>query len=107
MSTPSPYRPGFATQPPLLAGRQHLLQLVETAVRTSGNRRQSFQVLYGPRGVGKTVLLDRYAAIAIEREQAAAAIERGHASGLWCVTRPAHPVTRSERSSNSSTTARG
>ena len=46
MSTPSPYRPGFATQPPLLAGRQHLLQLVETAVRTSGNRRQSFQVLY-------------------------------------------------------------
>ena len=57
MSTPSPYRPGFATQPPLLAGRQHLLQLVETAVRTSGNRRQSFQVLYGPRGVGKTVLL--------------------------------------------------
>ncbi len=70
MSTPSPYRPGFATQPPLLAGRQHLLQLVETSVRTSGNRRQSFQVLYGPRGVGKTVLLDRYAAIAIERKWA-------------------------------------
>ena len=70
MSTPSPYRPGFATQPPLLAGRQHLVQLVETAVRTSGNRRQSFQVLYGPRGVGKTVLLDRYAAIAIERKWA-------------------------------------
>jgi len=70
MSTPSPYRPGFATQPPLLAGRQHLLQLVETAVRTSGNRRQSFQVLYGPRGVGKTVLLDRYAAIAGERKWA-------------------------------------
>jgi AAA ATPase domain len=72
MSTPvpSPYRPGFATQPPLLAGRQHLLQLVETSVRTSGNRRQSFQVLYGPRGVGKTVLLDRYAAIAAERNWA-------------------------------------
>ena len=70
MSTPSPYRPGFATQPPLLAGRQHLVQLVETAVRTSGNRRQSFQVLYGPRGVGKTVLLDRYAAIAMERKWA-------------------------------------
>ncbi len=70
MSDPSPYRPGFATQPPLLAGRQHLLQLVETAVRTTGNRRQSFQVLYGPRGVGKTVLLDRYGAIAMERRWA-------------------------------------
>jgi hypothetical protein len=70
MTTPSPYRPGFATQPPLLAGRQHLVQLVETSVRTSGNRRQSFQVLYGPRGVGKTVLLDRYAAIAGERKWA-------------------------------------
>ncbi len=70
MPTPSPYRPGFATQPPLLAGRESLVQLVETAVRTSGNRRQSFQVLYGPRGVGKTVLLDRYAAIAIERKWA-------------------------------------
>jgi hypothetical protein len=46
------------------------VQLVETAVRTSGNRRQSFQVLYGPRGVGKTVLLDRYAAIAMERKWA-------------------------------------
>jgi hypothetical protein len=70
MSTPSPYRPGFAAQPPLLAGRSHLLQLVETAVRTNGSRRQSFQVLYGPRGVGKTVLLDRYADMALGRDWA-------------------------------------
>jgi len=39
MSAPSPFRPGFATQPPLLAGRQHLVQLVETAMLTQGASR--------------------------------------------------------------------
>jgi len=52
----------------VLAGREHLANLVHTATSTTGNRRESFQVLYGPRGVGKTCLLDRYADIVTERE---------------------------------------
>lgn len=67
MSTTSPYRPGSASQPPVLAGREHLISVVRTATATTGNRRESFQVLYGPRGVGKTCLLDRYADIVAER----------------------------------------
>jgi hypothetical protein len=67
MSTTSPYRPGSASQPPVLAGREHLISVVRTATTTTGNRRESFQVLYGPRGVGKTCLLDRYADIVAER----------------------------------------
>lgn len=67
MSTASPFRPGSAAQPPVLAGREHLVNLVRTATSTTGNRRESFQVLYGPRGVGKTCLLDRYADIVADR----------------------------------------
>jgi AAA ATPase domain len=61
---PSPYQPGSAAQPPVLAGREHLIRTAEVAVGGQGNRRDSFQVLYGPRGVGKTVLMDRYGTIA-------------------------------------------
>lgn len=68
MTGDSPFRPGSAAQPPVLAGREHLANLVHTATSTTGNRRESFQVLYGPRGVGKTCLLDRYADIVTERE---------------------------------------
>jgi AAA ATPase domain len=67
VNTASPFRPGSASQPPVLAGREHLINLVRTATSTAGNRRESFQVLYGPRGVGKTCLLDRYADIVTDR----------------------------------------
>ena len=51
------------------AGRQHL-RLIET----SANLRQRTSIVRSPlrpRGIGKTVLLDCYAAIAIERDQPA------------------------------------
>lgn len=67
-SDASPFRPGAAAQPPVLAGREHLINLVRTSTATTGNRRESFQVLYGPRGVGKTCLLDRYADIVAHRD---------------------------------------
>ena len=68
----SPFRPGSAAQPPVLAGREDLLRSAETLTATGGNGRSSFQVLYGPRGVGKTVVIDRYAQIAESRDWAVA-----------------------------------
>ncbi|MCY4008088.1 MAG: ATP-binding protein [Rhodobacteraceae bacterium] len=56
----NPYSPGAGTPPPELAGRDELIERVAVALDRirSGKSARSF-ILYGLRGVGKTVLLNR------------------------------------------------
>jgi hypothetical protein len=63
----NPYSPGAGTQPPELAGREAIREVVRIAVeRTRRGLSAKSVLLVGLRGVGKTVLLDRM------REDAAA-----------------------------------
>ncbi len=65
----NPYRPGAGSAPPALVGRDDLIDDFEVTVRRSLDRRPGKScVLVGLRGVGKTVLLNRFTQIA-EREK--------------------------------------
>ena len=56
----NPYAPGAGTQPPELAGRDELREMVRIALERARIGRSSRNtVMVGLRGVGKTVLLDR------------------------------------------------
>lgn len=56
----NPYSPGAGTQPPELAGRDALREMVRIALgRICAGRPAKSVMLIGLRGVGKTVLLDR------------------------------------------------
>lgn len=56
----NPYSPGAGTQPPELAGRDEIREVVRIAIERVAIGRSSKSVLMiGLRGVGKTVLLDR------------------------------------------------
>jgi len=60
----SPYSPGAGTLPPVLAGRDRLLQRLMLGlndVATAGRVRTQDVILIGPRGVGKTVAVSAYA----------------------------------------------
>jgi hypothetical protein len=58
----NPFTPGYGTQPPVLAGRDDILDRAIDAYR-NGPGDPSYQMLiYGLRGVGKTVLADAIAA---------------------------------------------
>ncbi len=63
----NPYRPGAGTDPPTLVGRQELLDDFEVTVKRAlrGKPGKSCMVT-GLRGVGKTVLLNRFCGIASE-----------------------------------------
>lgn len=63
----NPYAPGAGNQPPELAGRDEVLEEAKVCIRRvqSGRHAKSF-IFIGLRGVGKTVLLNRVAAIAEE-----------------------------------------
>ncbi len=64
----NPYRPGAGTSPPALLGRDVLITHFSTAVRRALAGRPGKSLMpIGLRGVGKTVLLNRFAEIA-ERE---------------------------------------
>lgn len=56
----NPFAPGAGSQPPELAGREHIVRDAEIALRRviQGRASQS-QLLLGLRGVGKTVLLNK------------------------------------------------
>lgn len=57
----NPYAPGAGTPPPELAGRDSLIQDASIALdRIRAGRASRSIVLYGLRGVGKTVLLNRF-----------------------------------------------
>jgi hypothetical protein len=56
----NPYAPGAGTPPPELAGRDALIERAAIALdRIRGGRAARSVILYGLRGVGKTVLLNR------------------------------------------------
>ena len=61
----NPYRPGAGTLPPALIGRDELIEGFEFTLRRAVNNRpgKSYMAV-GLRGVGKTVLLNRFVAIA-------------------------------------------
>ncbi|AQX81783.1 AAA ATPase domain-containing protein [Plantibacter flavus] len=56
----NPFRPGAGVRPPELVGRQSEIDLVDLMVAKSRRRRNDGgMILYGLRGVGKTVLLNQ------------------------------------------------
>src|SRR5258708_10992661 len=56
----NPYAPGAGTPPPELAGRNELIERAAIALdRIRAGRAARSLILYGLRGVGKTVLLNR------------------------------------------------
>lgn len=72
----NPYRPGGGRRPPALVGRDQEIQDFEIALKRFeiGNDDRS-QLLYGLRGVGKTVLLREFQRIAEERNWSCHPIE--------------------------------
>ena len=55
----SPFTPGFGVAPEFLAGRDALLDSAVVGLRQRIGTHDTFPMLIGPRGYGKTVLLDR------------------------------------------------
>jgi len=65
----NPYSPGAGSPPPELAGRDELIERAAIALdRIRSGRDARSLILYGLRGVGKTVLLNRIAQDAEARE---------------------------------------
>lgn len=61
----NPYAPGAGTPPPALVGRDQLIDAATVSLRRlQANRSAQHQMLTGLRGVGKTVLLGKLAAVA-------------------------------------------
>lgn len=61
----NPYRPGAGTRPPALLGRDELIERFGVAVRRALSGQPGKSVMpIGLRGVGKTVLLNRFAEVA-------------------------------------------
>ena len=61
----NPYRPGAGTAPPVLIGRDQLLDGFDLTVRRAMNGQPGKSCMpVGLRGVGKTVLLNRFLKIA-------------------------------------------
>lgn len=66
-ATHNPYNPGAGVPPPELAGRDNLVEIARVAVaRAKGGRPAKSAIMLGLRGVGKTVLLNAFEAIAEE-----------------------------------------
>lgn len=64
----NPFRPGAGTSPPALVGRDELIEKYDVALRRAVAGRPGKSVMpIGLRGVGKTVLLNRFHEIARER----------------------------------------
>ena len=71
----NPFRPGTASVPPLLAGRDRILNPVDTALASHGNNYGSFFVVHGSRGLGKTSILNEVKRRAEVAEWSAVAYE--------------------------------
>lgn len=57
----NPFRPDFGTTPPVLAGRDELIRDSLTALSAGPTHRNFSSLLLGPRGVGKTTVLNAVA----------------------------------------------
>ena len=67
-ATYNPYNPGAGVPPPDLAGRDALIEMARVAiVRAKAGRPAKSAIMLGLRGVGKTVLLNAFEAIAEEQ----------------------------------------
>jgi hypothetical protein len=72
----NPFSPGAGTQPPAFIGRDALIENYEIALRRTIDGRPGKSIMpIGLRGVGKTVLLNRFHTMAQERQLAGALIE--------------------------------
>jgi hypothetical protein len=94
----NPYRPGAGRRPPLLAGRQQLLEGFEVVRRRAeeyGEGERSW-VLNGLRGVGKTVLLNELLTQVSDRGWITAKVEAGTSPPLSMAL--ARALVRSMRS---------
>lgn len=58
MATNNPFSPTFGAPPPVVAGRDDILEAVEEALDTGPTHPDYTALLLGPRGAGKTVLLN-------------------------------------------------
>lgn len=67
-ATHNPYNPGAGVPPPELAGRDNLVEIAQVAItRAKAGRPAKSAIILGLRGVGKTVLLNAFEAIAEEQ----------------------------------------
>jgi hypothetical protein len=72
----NPYRPGAGSPPPALVGRDELIADVVTALERARLGRPDKSLMpIGLRGVGKTVLLNRFVELANERQYVTAMLE--------------------------------
>ncbi|MGA7703428.1 MAG: AAA family ATPase [Solirubrobacteraceae bacterium] len=72
----NPFRPGAGTPPPALVGRDELVKKYDVALRRALTGRPGKSLMpIGLRGVGKTVLLNRFQEIARDRDLRIAFIE--------------------------------
>lgn len=86
----NPFAPGAGTPPPELAGREALRERVAVALdRISAGRAAQSVILYGLRGVGKTVLLSAMRRDAEAGGMAVIAIEAPETRSLPAVLAPA------------------
>lgn len=86
----NPYAPGAGTPPPELAGRDDIIERAAIALdRIRGGRAARSFILYGLRGVGKTVLLNRIRLDAEARGLASVKIEAPEERSLPATLAPA------------------
>lgn len=86
----NPYAPGAGTPPPELAGRDHLIERGAIALdRIRAGRAARSLILYGLRGVGKTVLLNRIETDAESRGFVCLKIEAPEGRSLPALLAPA------------------
>lgn len=90
----NPYAPGAGSKPPELAGRDELIERAAIALdRIRAGRSARSLLLYGLRGVGKTVLLNRIRLDAEARGMSAVAIESPEGRSLPSLIAPALRAT--------------
>lgn len=79
----NPYRPGAGSAPPALVGRDDLIDDFEITMRRALDGRPGKScVLLGLRGVGKTVLLNRFSQIAEQQEAKVGFVEASEGGGF-------------------------
>ncbi len=90
----NPYAPGAGTPPPELAGRDELIERAAVALDRirAGRSARSF-IVYGLRGVGKTVLLNRIRMDAESRGIASVKVEASEERSLPALLIPALRTT--------------